>query len=45
MPNTHFMQEVTRRSFDNYLDAIDNGQPAACPIYLSISKGKQELVT
>ncbi|KAL2810498.1 hypothetical protein BJX63DRAFT_423087 [Aspergillus granulosus] len=21
MPNTHFMQEVTRRSFDNYLDA------------------------
>ncbi|KAL2859977.1 uncharacterized protein BJX67DRAFT_335529 [Aspergillus lucknowensis] len=39
MPNTHFMQEITRRAFDNYLDAIDNGQPVACPLYLSISKG------
>jgi hypothetical protein len=40
MPNTHFMQKVTRRSFDNYLDAVDNGQPTANPHYLCISKGK-----
>lgn len=33
------MQEVTRRSFDNYLDAVDNGQPAASPHYLCITKG------
>ncbi|KAI9368682.1 hypothetical protein BJX61DRAFT_537048 [Aspergillus egyptiacus] len=39
MPNTHLMQKVTWSSFDNYLDSIDNGQPAACHIYLSISKG------
>ncbi|PWY73820.1 hypothetical protein BO94DRAFT_524772 [Aspergillus sclerotioniger CBS 115572] len=39
MPNTHFLQEITRRSFDNYLDAIDNGQAEACPLYLTISKG------
>ncbi|OAL72556.1 hypothetical protein A7D00_3558 [Trichophyton violaceum] len=38
-PNTHLMQELTRRSFDNYLDAVDNGQPTAEPHYLSIPKG------
>ncbi|EAW07718.1 uncharacterized protein ACLA_024330 [Aspergillus clavatus NRRL 1] len=40
MPNTHYMQEVTRRSYDNYLDAVDNGQPEANPHYLCITKGK-----
>lgn len=45
MPNTHFMQEVTRRSFDNYLDAVDNGQPQASPHYLRVSKGKRLLST
>ncbi|KAH8698347.1 hypothetical protein BGW36DRAFT_144475 [Talaromyces proteolyticus] len=39
MPNTHFMQEVTRRSFDNYLDAVDNGQLPASPHYLRVLKG------
>ena len=41
MPNTHFMQEITRRSFDNYLDAIDNGHDVAYALYLTISKGKE----
>lgn len=40
MPNTHFMQEITRRSFDNYLDAVDNGLPTVTPHYLRIPKGK-----
>jgi hypothetical protein len=40
MPNTHFMQEITRRSFDNYLDAIDNGMLTATPHYLRIPKGE-----
>lgn len=38
MPNTPFMQEITRRSYDNYLDAVDNGQPTAQPHYLEIPK-------
>ncbi|KKK13673.1 hypothetical protein P175DRAFT_0473722 [Aspergillus ochraceoroseus IBT 24754] len=39
MPNTHLMQEFTRGSYDNYMEAVDNGQPAGRPGYLSISKG------
>lgn len=39
MPNTHFMQEITRRSFDNYLDGVDNGKPTAEPCYLCIPQG------
>ncbi|KAJ5607231.1 hypothetical protein N7537_003850 [Penicillium hordei] len=44
MPNTHFTQAVTRRSFDNYLNATENGQPAASSLYLSISKVKQAII-
>lgn len=44
MPNTHFMQEITRLSFDNYLDAVDNGQPSASPHYLRVAKGQQAAV-
>ena len=43
MPNTHFMQEITRRSYDNYLEGVDNGQPAANPHYLRIIKGNSIL--
>lgn len=39
MPNTHFMQEVTRRSYDYYLEGLDDGKPAASPHLLCISKG------
>lgn len=45
MPNTHFMQELTRGSFDNYLDAVDNGQLPASPHYLRVSKGKLPIYT
>ncbi|KAI0782317.1 hypothetical protein C8Q75DRAFT_801215 [Abortiporus biennis] len=38
-PNTQFMQEVTRQFYNNYRDAIDNGQPPADPHYLCIPKG------
>lgn len=41
MPNTFFMQELTRRSFDNYFDNLENGQPEAEPHYLCIPKGDQ----
>ncbi|PWY91855.1 hypothetical protein BO94DRAFT_555030 [Aspergillus sclerotioniger CBS 115572] len=34
MPNTHFIQEIKRGSFDDYLDAIDNGQAVACTVIL-----------
>ncbi|KAJ5483816.1 hypothetical protein N7539_006016 [Penicillium diatomitis] len=40
MPNTHFMQEITRRSFDNYLDNVESGQHTAEPHYLCIPKGQ-----
>ena len=43
MPNTPFMQEITRRSYDNYLDAVDNGQPTAQPHYLEIPKGESRI--
>ncbi|KAL3472513.1 hypothetical protein BJX99DRAFT_213515 [Aspergillus californicus] len=39
MPNTHFMQEITRRSFDYYLDSVESGQAPAEPHYLCIPKG------
>ncbi|QSS49000.1 hypothetical protein I7I53_09236 [Histoplasma capsulatum var. duboisii H88] len=39
MPNTHLMQEITRGSYDNYLEAVDNGQPIAHPGYLQMLKG------
>lgn len=44
MPNTHLMQEVTRGSFDNYLDAVDDGQPTANPHYLCMPKGKNPIL-
>ncbi|KAL3474186.1 hypothetical protein BJX99DRAFT_232040 [Aspergillus californicus] len=39
MPNTPFMQEITRRSFDSYLENLEIGQPPAEPHYLCIAKG------
>ncbi|KAJ6021044.1 hypothetical protein N7540_006548 [Penicillium herquei] len=39
MPNTHFMQQVTRGQFDTYLDNVDDGQPTLDPHYLCIPKG------
>ncbi|KAJ5580251.1 uncharacterized protein N7459_006236 [Penicillium hispanicum] len=39
MPNTHFMQEITRMSYDNYMEGLDNGQPPSEPHYLCIPKG------
>ncbi|KAJ5238275.1 hypothetical protein N7468_002894 [Penicillium chermesinum] len=39
MPNTHFMQEITRRSFDHYLDNLESDQTSAEPHYLCIPKG------
>ena len=29
MPNTHFMQELTRMSYDHYMDSVQDGQPCA----------------
>ncbi|EKV10963.1 hypothetical protein PDIG_54510 [Penicillium digitatum PHI26] len=39
MPNTHYMQEVTRRSNDYYLEEVESGKPAAEAHYLCIPKG------
>lgn len=39
MPNTHLMQELTRRSYDQYLDNVESLQAAAEPHYLCILKG------
>lgn len=39
MPNTFFMQELTRMSFDYYLDNLANSQPSADPHVLCIPKG------
>ncbi|KAL2220760.1 hypothetical protein M432DRAFT_603817 [Thermoascus aurantiacus ATCC 26904] len=39
MPNTRFMQELTRLSYDNYLDSVRDGHPSGDPHYLSIPKG------
>ncbi|OSX59829.1 hypothetical protein POSPLADRAFT_1048298 [Postia placenta MAD-698-R-SB12] len=41
MPNTHFMQEVTRRSYDYYLEGLDDGKPAENPHLLCIHKGTE----
>lgn len=40
MPNTRFMQELTRLSYDNYLDSVRDGHPSGDPHYLSIPKGR-----
>ncbi|KAJ5251462.1 hypothetical protein N7489_001872 [Penicillium chrysogenum] len=39
MPNTHYMQEVTRRSNDYYLEDVESGKPAAEAHYLCLPKG------
>ncbi|KAF9820194.1 hypothetical protein IEO21_01627 [Rhodonia placenta] len=38
-PNTHSMQQVTRESYEYYLEAVDGGKPAANPHLLCIRKG------
>lgn len=39
MPNTHFMQEMTRGAYDYYLENVEGGQAPAEPHYLCIPKG------
>lgn len=39
MPNTRYMQEITRRSNDYYLEDVESGKPAAEAHYLCIPKG------
>jgi hypothetical protein len=39
MPNTHFMQELTRMSYDYYMDSVQDGQPSVEPYYICIPKG------
>jgi hypothetical protein len=41
IPNTHYMQELTRMHYDYYLDAVENGKPTADPHYLCLPKGKK----
>ncbi|OSX65191.1 hypothetical protein POSPLADRAFT_1065122 [Postia placenta MAD-698-R-SB12] len=38
-PNTHSMQQVTRESYEYYIEAVDGGKPAANPHLLCIRKG------
>lgn len=40
MPNTHFMQELSRMSYDYHMDAAEGGQHSADLHYLCIPKGK-----
>ncbi|KAK2752223.1 hypothetical protein FQN54_008155 [Arachnomyces sp. PD_36] len=39
MPNTFFMQELTRMSYDYYVDNLADSQQSMDPHYLRISKG------
>ncbi|KAJ5165428.1 uncharacterized protein N7500_007258 [Penicillium coprophilum] len=39
MPNTQYMQQVTRISNDHYLEDVESGDPAAEAHYLCIPKG------
>ncbi|CAG8191515.1 unnamed protein product [Penicillium nalgiovense] len=39
MPNTYYMQEVTRRLNDYYLEDVESGKPAAEAHYLCVPKG------
>jgi hypothetical protein len=39
MPNTHFMQELTRMSYDYYMDSVQDDQPSVEPYYICIPKG------
>ncbi|KAJ5360720.1 hypothetical protein N7517_009911 [Penicillium concentricum] len=39
MPNTHYMQEVTRISNDHYLEDVESGDPAAEAHYLCMPQG------
>lgn len=39
MPNTHFMQELTRMSYDYCMDSVQDGQPSVEPYYICIPKG------
>lgn len=39
MPNTHFMQELTRMSLDYYFDNLAESDPSLDPHYLCIPKG------
>ena len=41
MPNTFFMQELSRMSHDYYLDAIEEGKAPEDPHYLCLPKGKK----
>jgi hypothetical protein len=41
MPNTYYMQELTRMHYDYYLDAVEDGKPPADPHYLCLPKGKK----
>ena len=41
MPNTHYMQELTRMHYDYYLDAVEGGMPPADPHYLCLPKGEK----
>ena len=41
MPNTLFMQKVTRMNLDHYLDELESGKGGVAePHYLCIPKGK-----
>lgn len=39
MPNTHYMQELSRMHYDYYLDAVESGTPTAYPHCLGLPKG------
>ncbi|KAJ5181103.1 hypothetical protein N7491_000658 [Penicillium cf. griseofulvum] len=39
MPNTHYMQEITRMANAYYLEDVESGKPAAEAHYLCIPKG------
>jgi len=39
MPNTYYMQELTRMHHDYYLDAVESGAPTSDPHYLCLPKG------
>jgi hypothetical protein len=41
MPNTYYMQELTRMHYDYYLDAVEGGMLPADPHYLCLPKGEK----
>jgi hypothetical protein len=40
MPNTRFMQELSRMHYGYYLDTVESGTPPAYPHYLCLPKGQ-----